>query len=248
MSTPNHGSAADTAQVWGEVRVEPAWAALLESVPVALYLDRADGTGLWVSERVEQLVGVSAADWLAGYDAWLERVHPDDRERVMDAARSFAETGQPDSDEYRVVLADGSVRWILDRALLRPDDVTGEALIHGVLLDVTEQHRLGDLERGRRAMLEELMTAESAQRSRLATELHDDSLQILVACLFELDRGERHLLRGDTAAALRAIEGARATLRAATDRTRAITFELRPLGLDVQVQAGPADESQPPAA
>jgi len=48
----------------------------------------------------------------------------------------------------------------------------------------------------------------------------------------ELDRTERHLREGDVEAARRAISSARAVLEAATDRTRRLTFELRPQLLD----------------
>src|SRR5436305_5161773 len=120
MPEPPHGSTPDAGTA-PSMRREPAWAELLEAMPLAFYLDRADGTGLWVSDRVEHLLQITPADWLEGYDAWLDRVHPEDRERAMAAARSFAETGAPQSDEYRIVLRDGSIRWIHDRALLRPD-------------------------------------------------------------------------------------------------------------------------------
>src|SRR5207245_7308517 len=49
----------------------------------------------------------------------------------------FLETGSPQSGEYRVVLPDYRVRWIHDRALLSMDG--DEPLIHGVLVDVTEE-------------------------------------------------------------------------------------------------------------
>ena len=358
MPNPPHGSTSDADEAVPRMRHEPAWGELLDAMPVAFYLDRPDGTGVWVSDRIEQLLHIAPAEWLAGWDAWLDRVHPEDRERAEAAARSFIKTGAPESDEWRVVLRDGSIRWIHARALLRHDEATGEPLVHGMLVDVTEQHELRDvadqharlyealvehareavtivgidggvryinpsmghvvgrppewfrgrsplelmppddraravdilqrladrpgaqlpgefrlrhrdgtwrvvegvatnlmhdpavrgvvlnyrdvtaereheralreLERRRRALLEEIVNAESEQRSRIADELHDDTLQILIACLVELDRSERHLQRGDVIAALHAISTARDTLNSATDRTREITFQLRP--------------------
>ena len=69
---------------------------------------------------------------------------------------------------------------------------------------------------------------EAVQRSRIAEELHDDTIQVMTAAMVELDRCERHLRRGDVGAARRAIAGARDALTTATDRTRRLTFELRP--------------------
>jgi PAS domain S-box-containing protein len=118
----------------------PPWAELVEAVPAAFYVDRADGTSVWVSSHVESLVGLTPAEWASGYERWLERVHPEDRERVVASNRRFLDgDGHPQSDEYRILLPDGRVRWIHDRALLLTDADTGEPLVHGVLVDVTEE-------------------------------------------------------------------------------------------------------------
>ena len=58
----------------------------------------------------------------------------------MESTRRFlGGDGGPASDEYRIVLPDGRVRWIHDRALLLADADTGELLVHGVLVDVTDE-------------------------------------------------------------------------------------------------------------
>jgi hypothetical protein len=44
------------------------WAELVEAVPAAFYVDRADGTSVWVSSHVEALVGLTAAEWASGYE------------------------------------------------------------------------------------------------------------------------------------------------------------------------------------
>ena len=109
-------------------------------MPAAFYVDRTDGTSVWVSSHIDAIVGLTAAEWASGYERWLERVHPDDRDRLMASTRRFlAATAGPASDEYRVVLPDGRVRWIHERALLLADADTGELLVHGVLVDVTDE-------------------------------------------------------------------------------------------------------------
>src|SRR4051794_12907145 len=116
----------------------PAWAELAEAVPAAFYVDRIDGTSVWVSSHVESIVGLTEAEGASGYEPWLGRIHPEDRDRVVTANRRFLKrSGTPESDEYRIVLPDGRVRWIHDRALLLADAETGELLVHGVLVDVT---------------------------------------------------------------------------------------------------------------
>jgi signal transduction histidine kinase len=84
----------------------------------------------------------------------------------------------------------------------------------------------------RRAALEALVRSSEEQRAEIATELHDDTIQVMTATLFSLDR----LLRygrdaGDDDLVERA-RMARDTLAAAVDRTRRLMFELRPPLLD----------------
>jgi len=44
--------------------------------------------------------------------AWLEMVHPDDRDRVLAALKRGIETAKPYEIEFRVLLSNGTVRWI----------------------------------------------------------------------------------------------------------------------------------------
>ena len=77
----------------------------------------------------------------------------------------------------------------------------------------------------RRAIAEAMLEAERAERDRIATALHDDTVQVMTAALIALDRV---LGKPDTAAVTNAVRTARDTLREATERTRRLMFELRP--------------------
>ena len=81
----------------------------------------------------------------------------------------------------------------------------------------------------RREILSALLGVEEAERARIATSLHDDTIQVLTASLVALDRLSRSA-RGAPAneAWAETIAGARAVLEQATERTRRLTFELRP--------------------
>ncbi len=93
---------------------------------------------------------------------------------------------------------------------------------------LSEETAIRDQEH-RREILSALLGVEEAERSRIATALHDDTIQVLTASLLALDRLARAARRdpqlADTA---EVVENARAVLSQATDRTRRLTFELRP--------------------
>ena len=71
---------------------------------------------VWVGEGFQTLFGTRADEPLRAVDAWAERVHPDDRERVRAGrADRGRERGEFWSDEYRFRRGDGSYADVFDR-------------------------------------------------------------------------------------------------------------------------------------
>jgi PAS domain S-box-containing protein len=89
---------------------------------------------------------------------WKERLHPEDRARVLAADESSKATGESFGEEYRLIAKDGSVVWVRDQAtLLR--NASGEPwLWQGVLLDVTDrkhaERKLQETEQRYRSLVE----------------------------------------------------------------------------------------------
>lgn len=125
-------------------QIEERQTAIVRSLPIVLYSARLKGRfsgPRFVSEGMAQAIGFPAARFVEDPDLWPERIHPDDRERVLaDVASIHASGGM--SAEYRWVCADGSHRWFLDRAVLirHPDGQPQE--IFGSCLDMTDRRRI----------------------------------------------------------------------------------------------------------
>jgi PAS domain S-box-containing protein len=102
--------------------------------------------------------------------------------------------------------------------------------------DVTSRRRderrteraLRESERRRRQVVASMLHAEEVERSRIATELHDDTVQVMIASMMAMDRVALVAQRSGSAQLESAVSVARATLEEATDRTRRLMFELRP--------------------
>ena len=88
--------------------------------------------------------------------------------------------------------------------------------------------RLGLLEQRHRALLERLVLAQEEERSRVAADLHDDTVQVLSACVIALDRVRRAIEQGDVGRAATVLDEVAELMAGAVDRTRRMTFELRP--------------------
>jgi PAS domain S-box-containing protein len=85
------------------------------------------------------------------FRAFLDRVHPDDRARVAeDHRRLMAEPG-PYESEFRIILPDGRVRWILSRGEAVRDDKGAPLGIAGINMDITARKEIEeDLRRSKR--------------------------------------------------------------------------------------------------
>ncbi len=84
-----------------------------------------------------QILGLPPSRSLA-HQAWTERMHPDDRERIEAGVRRLVKEQVPFQIEYRLQLDDGSERWV--RAMARPLVQAGNVqCVHGVLQDITRR-------------------------------------------------------------------------------------------------------------
>jgi PAS domain S-box-containing protein len=116
-----------------------------------------------VSPQIEAAIGFTPEEYAANPDTWRQRLHPDDRDRVLaDVARCQA-SGGPLVSEYRMVARDGRVVWFRDQAAIVRDAAGRPLVLQGVMLDITERRRL---ER-------EVLEISDAERRRIGQELHD---------------------------------------------------------------------------
>jgi len=125
-------------------QIEERQTAIVRSLPIALYSARLKGRfsgPRFVSEGMAQAIGFPAARFVEDPDLWPERIHPDDRERVLADLASLQASGGM-STEYRWICADGSHRWFLDRAVLIRDHAGQPQEIFGSCLDMTDHKRI----------------------------------------------------------------------------------------------------------
>jgi|SRR5947207_574759 len=80
----------------------------------------------------------------------------------------------------------------------------------------------------RRRALDDLLRAEEVERERIATELHDDTIQVITAALVTIDRVTPAIRAGDVGRIAEVLPPARTMLAEAVERVRRLTFELHP--------------------
>jgi diguanylate cyclase (GGDEF)-like protein/PAS domain S-box-containing protein len=97
---------------------------------------------LWASDSVESVFGYTPADFSGPIQAWSDRIHPDERERVVTHIRSAIDGGEDHwMDEYRFLRKDGSVAIVLDRGYISRDAGGRATRMIGAMVDLTERRR-----------------------------------------------------------------------------------------------------------
>jgi PAS domain S-box-containing protein len=89
-----------------------------------------------VSDNIERLLGVSVEE--STHEWWLESLHPDDRERVLNTV-SESLSGDGYSMEYRIRHKDGSYHWVEDNNRVVRDEFGEATDAVGVWTDITER-------------------------------------------------------------------------------------------------------------
>ncbi|BAZ10025.1 two-component hybrid sensor and regulator [Calothrix sp. NIES-4071] len=106
--------------------------------------DIANQQVLYVSPAYETLWGRSRESLYQNFGEWLNAIHPEDRPRVEQTLRSKAPQGCYDH-EYRVIHADGSIRWIRDRAFPIKNEAGEIIRTAGIAEDITERQRVEEI-------------------------------------------------------------------------------------------------------
>ncbi|WHP17381.1 PAS domain S-box protein [Cellulomonas sp. ES6] len=119
---------------------------IVEHVPAVVYIAEPGPHGrfVYVSPRLEWMLGYSPQEWLADPGLWWAAMHPEDRETVRpheDLVPQVREGEMFPSSTYRLRHRDGYDVWVRDDAVLRRDR-DGRPVLHGVLLDVTQEKTL----------------------------------------------------------------------------------------------------------
>jgi PAS domain S-box-containing protein len=101
----------------------------------------ADGSLTW-SEAIFRQHGLEPAARAPEFAAYLDMIHPDDRETFSTAIQGALDGGGPFSLDFRVVWPDGSIHWTHGAGRLLRDEDGRPISMLGTGQDITERRRL----------------------------------------------------------------------------------------------------------
>jgi PAS domain S-box-containing protein len=114
---------------------------LAENIREVFWMSDPENTRmLYISPTYETIWGRSREALYASPASWMEAIHPEDKERIVQTRSNRAST-EPHDNTYRIVRPDGSVRWIRDRGFPVRDENGAVVRFAGIAEDITEQKR-----------------------------------------------------------------------------------------------------------
>jgi PAS domain S-box-containing protein len=149
---------------------------LIDAIPQQIWTGPPDGTLDYCNERWRSYMGLGLEE-LRG-EGWQSMLHPDDRERLLNAWHQSVTNGTPYEQEERHRGADGTYRWFLARGLPMRDAEGRIVRWYGTNTDIEDRKRA---EEELRRLSGQLLRLQDEERRRIATDLHDSTGQDLVA-------------------------------------------------------------------
>ncbi|AAY95599.1 diguanylate cyclase [Pseudomonas protegens] len=123
---------------------EQLFSSLLVSVNAVLWaFDWDSRQVLYVSPAYERIFGRPAGLLLADCNQWRDSIYPDDLEYAERSLAQVLEKGAVEDREYRIIDAQGQVRWLSDKCFINRNAEPGQRLIVvGIAEDITEKKQL----------------------------------------------------------------------------------------------------------
>jgi signal transduction histidine kinase len=201
-------------------------AMVLDQAPVGVVVYDAELRIVRVNPRVEDMGRIKPSH----IGMRLEDVLPDVNPLVVGAIRQVFRSGDPMLNlEVSGIGGQGAFLLNLFPIHRRGGPIEAVACIFSDVSDrVAAEQALAESERRRREILAAMLQAEEDERGRIATELHDDTVQVMAATLLALDQVATMARSGDPERIEQSVTHARTVLKEATERTRRLMFELRP--------------------
>jgi PAS domain S-box-containing protein len=180
---------------------------VLSHIDQAIWVSDAETNELLYFSPVHERIWDRPLRQLCTGTAWLDSIHPEDRERVRQAALLDQRQGGYDQ-EYRILRPDGQVRWVRDRAFPLVEENGAVARVAGVAEDITDRKAVSEqLELRVRERTEELawanlaLESEVSERRRAEIQLRESNHRLQQA-LKELHDTQQQVIQQERLRAL----------------------------------------------
>ena len=131
---------------------EERFRSLIEHIPAIIYTCEVEPPYrmLYISPQVEQMLGYTVREYMDGPpEVIMSRIHPEDKDRVIDLAAEAVRKSGFSSMEFRLKDRWGEYRWFRDEAVLIRDPAGEPLAWHGVIVEISGLKKALDRSAGR---------------------------------------------------------------------------------------------------
>jgi PAS domain S-box-containing protein len=113
---------------------------LAESVPVGLYRNDAEGNCIYINKKTSEILDIPFEECLG--TGWVNRIHPDDKDRMIQSWSQAFATKTFWQEEYRFLHRDGTVIWVMAQCVFTFNEQGENTGSMGGLVDLTSRKKL----------------------------------------------------------------------------------------------------------
>jgi len=125
-------------------RSESRFRSLVANIPGIVYRWQCDFSASFISDAVYSLTGYPAADFRLLYDrigrTFASVIYSEDLAQVEATIRTRIENKQSYSLEYRLLAADGTIKWVWDKGSPVFDEDGNVCCLDGVIFDISDRY------------------------------------------------------------------------------------------------------------
>jgi PAS domain S-box-containing protein len=188
------------------------------------------------SDEIYRIFGLTPKEFGATYEAFLNSVHPDDREFVKKAVDEALYRRKPYSIDHRIVLPDRTERIVHEQGGVTFDGAGRPIRMIGTVHDITGLKRAEEALRRSgeelRRLSSRLLEVQENERKRIAGELHDSIGQSLTAIKLGLENAVSRIPEDAPRGYVESLEALIPVVQQASEEVRQIHTDLRPSMLD----------------
>ena len=162
---------------------EQQFRSLIGNIPGISYRSKLNGDWpmVFISDAVERVTGYPARDFLGEPPRRVfgALIHAEDRVRVAKDTGAALREGRPYLVEYRLLHADGSVRWLWENGTTVCDEHGDVQWLDGVILDITERRQMEEALRDAKEKAEQAAAARATFVANMSHEIRTPMNSIL---------------------------------------------------------------------
>ncbi|MGZ8304599.1 MAG: MHYT domain-containing protein [Telluria sp.] len=162
---------------------ERQFRSLIGNIPGISYRSLLDGDYpmLFISDAAERITGYAPADFMGTKPrrTFGSLIHAADRALVWDAVQQAVRGDRPYLVEYRLLHADGSIRWLWENGTCVRNDAGEVTWLDGVILDISERREMEEALRSAKETAEQAAAARATFVANMSHEIRTPMNSIL---------------------------------------------------------------------